>query len=203
MHLDGSEGDFFRKDISEDLRKYITGISYPAEEQTDIDISDLDYVHIKYMDFEGNPANGELICNKYISEDLIYIFSKLYENDYRIEKVRLIDEYDGDDDLSMADNNSSCFNYRNIVGTKTLSKHSLGLAIDINPLYNPYITFNDDGTSNIYPKGSEGYADRSKDFPYKIDENDLCYKLFTERGFTWGGNWNSSKDYQHFQKTKP
>ena len=99
-------------------------------------------------------------------------------------------------------NNTSCFNYRQVVGSSSLSKHALGLAIDINPLYNPYITYNGDGSANVYPENAADYVDRSKEFPYKIDENDLCYKLFTEHGFTWGGHWNNVKDYQHFQKAK-
>ena len=115
----------------------------------------------------------------------------------------MIDEYDGDDLASMEDNNTSCFNYRVVDGTDSLSKHSLGCAIDINPLYNPYVVYDYKGTGETYISPSEGktYADRSLDFPYKIDENDLCYKLFKQHGFTWGGDWNSCKDYQHFQKT--
>ena len=85
-------------------------------------------------------------------------------------------------------------------GSKKLSKHALGLAIDINPVYNPYVTY-PDGQIRITPVGSEIYADRTQDFPYKIDESDLCYQLFMSHGFTWGGNWNTLKDYQHFQKS--
>ena len=103
----------------------------------------------------------------------------------------------------MLDNNTSCFNYRIVDGTDHLSKHALGCAIDINPFYNPYVVFGKGENNETYisPAGSEIYADRSQDFPYKIDENDLCYRLFKEHGFTWGGSWNSCKDYQHFQKT--
>ena len=100
----------------------------------------------------------------------------------------------------MEDNNTSCFNYRPVEGTSSLSKHALGLAIDINPFYNPYITYNKDGSEKVSPANASAYADRTASFPYKIDENDLCYQLFKEHGFTWGGHWNSCKDYQHFQK---
>lgn len=155
-----------------------------------------------YHDFNGEEQTGELICNKAVAQDMVEIFYELYQNDYQIERIRLIDEYNGDDTASMADNNTSCFNYRVVDGTTSLSKHAYGLAIDINPFYNPYVVYNKGGTGNTYisPAGSEIYADRSQDFAYKIDENDLCYRLFIEHGFTWGGNWNSSKDYQHFQK---
>ena len=195
---------FYYEPLSDNLRRYITGVSYPTEDTDAHEISyeDLSYVHILHYDFEGNPAEGELICNQLIAQDLAEIFYELYQNEYFLEKVRLIDEYDGDDDASMADNNTSCFNYRSVAGSTSLSKHALGMAVDINPLYNPYITYNGDGTENIAPVSASVYADRDNSFPYKIDESDLCYKLFTQHGFTWGGNWNSCKDYQHFQKTE-
>ena len=86
------------------------------------------------------------------------------------------DEYDADDDRSMADNNTSCFNYRFVPHTTRVSKHGRGLAIDLNPRYNPYIV-TVDGQKEITPPNGTEYADRSADFPYKIDENDLAYRL--------------------------
>lgn len=214
---------FYYEPLSDNLRRYITGVSFPVvsepnDETSDKSVIDADsesaamiaqwgisydtlrYVHILHYDFDGNLAEGELICNEYIAQDLVEIFYELYRNEYQIEKVLLIDEYDGDDIASMEDNNTSCFNYRTVQDSTSLSKHALGLAIDINPLYNPYITYNDEGGEEVSPASAEAHADRSASFPYKIDENDLCYKLFTAHGFTWGGNWNSCKDYQHFQK---
>ena len=102
----------------------------------------------------------------------------------------------------MTANNTSCFNFRLVEGTTSLSKHALGLAIDINPFLNPYVSTKN-GQPYVSPPGSEYYADRSNVFPCKIDENDLCYKLFTAHGFTWGGHWKTMKDYQHFQKSLP
>ncbi|MBO5281985.1 MAG: M15 family metallopeptidase [Lachnospiraceae bacterium] len=196
------ENGFYYEPLSEALVEYITGVSYPESLDTPaITTDELTYVHVLYYDFEGNPAEGELICNQAIAQDLVEIFCELYKTEYQIEKIRLIDEYGGDDNLSMADNNTSCFNYRVVEGTSSLSRHAYGLAVDINPLYNPYITYNKDQTINVSPAAGEAYADRSTSFPYKIDENDLCYRLFKEHGFTWGGDWNSCKDYQHFQKT--
>lgn len=191
---------FYYEPLSEDIKKKITGISYPETGCT-VPYEDLNYVGLLYIDFNGNEQPGELICHREIAQDMVEIFYELYQNQYQIERIRLIDEYGGDDTASMSDNNTSCFNYRVVDGTTSLSKHALGCAIDINPFYNPYVVFNKDGSGETYisPKGSEIYADRSIDFPYKIDENDLCYKLFTEHGFTWGGHWNSCKDYQHFQ----
>lgn len=195
---------FFYEPIADEVKERIMGISYPAEGSTEITLEELAYLNVLYNDFEGSIQTGELICNQYIALDLLEIFEELYRNGYQFEEISLIDKYGGDDTLSMEHNNTSCFNYRIVDGTDHLSKHAYGLAIDINPFYNPYVVYNKDGSGETYisPQGSEAYADRSKDFPYKIDENDLCYKLFIEHGFTWGGNWNSSKDYQHFQKVK-
>lgn len=195
---------FYYEPLSESIKERITGISYPETGCT-VPYEDLRYVGLLYVDFDGETQTGELICNKAIAQDMVEIFYELYRNDYRIERICLVDEYGGDDTLSMLDNNTSCFNYRVVDGTTTLSKHALGCAIDINPFYNPYIVYNKNGSGETYisPKGSEIYADRSQNFPYKIDENDLCYKLFTAHGFTWGGNWNSTKDYQHFQIVLP
>ena len=107
--------------------------------------------------------------------------------------------YDADDEAQMRDNNSSCFCYRAIAGGTKLSKHALGLAIDINSLYNPYYKDRADGTRLIQPATAAQYCDRTKTFPYKIDHNDLCYRLFTQAGFEWGGDWTSCKDFQHFE----
>lgn len=166
-----------------------------------ISLDQLCHLSILHYDFNGEVQTGELICNVDIADDLLEIFYELYLNEYQINKMRLIDEYDGDDTLSMLDNNTSCFNYRAAADSDNLSKHALGLAIDINPFYNPYVYYKADGSVYISPAGSEIYADRSQTFPYKIDDTDLCYKLFREHGFIWGGNWNYQKDYQHFQKT--
>ncbi|MBQ9142268.1 MAG: M15 family metallopeptidase [Lachnospiraceae bacterium] len=192
---------FYYAPLTEEQKNYITGCSYPdTEENLEITYDDLFYVHILHYNFEGEVTEGEIICNSAIAADLLEIFYELYLNEYQLEKVTLIENYGGDDELSMADNNTSCFNYRVVSGSKKLSQHAYGLAIDINPFYNPYVTYPNGGV-NIAPAGSEAYADRTASFPYKIDENDLCYKLFKEHGFTWGGDWNSSKDYQHFQKS--
>ncbi len=197
----GYEEGFYYEPLSDNLKRYITGITYPKDDDNlAISYDDLRLVHIFHYDFDGQPTEGELICNEAIAQDYVEIFYELYLNEYQIEKMLLIDSYDGDDLASMEDNNTSCFNYRVVEGTESLSKHALGLAIDINPFYNPYITYPSKNEIKVSPEAAEEYADRDNHFPYKIDENDLCYKLFIAHGFTWGGNWNSSKDYQHFQK---
>lgn len=189
---------FYISNISDELYSRIYGKSYKTN--CTVPLDNLRYIRVLYVGFDEKTHIGELIVNKSIADDIKTIFYKLYQHKYQLEKVVLVDEYDADDDRSMADNNTSSFNYRLVEGTTHLSKHSLGLAIDINPRYNPYIhTLN--GETVCSPSNGSDYADRSKDFPHKIDTSDYAYQLFTEYGFTWGGAWNSSKDYQHFQKS--
>lgn len=194
--------DFYWENLNEEVKERITGYSYPdTTEPIEITYEDLAYVHIRYCDFDNQDQEGEIICNKKIADDLVEIFQELYNNRYQIEKIKLIDEYQGDDMSSMTDNNTSSFNYRVVSGKKKLSNHAYGLAIDINPRYNPYI-FYQNGEKQVQPLNGVEFVDRGKDFAHKIDHEDLCYRLFIEHGFTWGGDWKNVKDYQHFQKTE-
>ena len=133
-----------------------------------------------------------MVVNAAIADEVLEIFQELYAIRYPIEKIRLVDDYDADDERSMADNNSSAFNYRTISGTNKLSNHSRGLAIDINPLYNPYVHSNT-GTEVCEPANASAYTDRTASFDHKIDEFDPCYQIFTAHGFSWGGNWTHAK----------
>lgn len=195
--LHGVEKCFSAHPIDDAIFQRIKGLSY--KDDCTLPLSELRYLRLLHYDAEGNIALGEMICNRSISDDLLYIFRTLFDSHYRIERIILVDEYGADDNRSMVDNNSSAFNFRFISGTTRLSRHSLGLAVDINPLYNPYVRQSDERLI-VDPIESMEYVDRTKSFPYKIDTTDLCYKLFKSRGFEWGGEWHSLKDYQHFEK---
>jgi len=184
---------FSAEPIPASVEARMRGVSYPDD--AEIKLSDLRYLRLSYVDFDGLEQVGELVCNKAIAEDLMAIFQALYEARYPIRSIRLIDDFGGDDEASMAADNTSCFNYRRKTGMRELSKHALGLAVDINPFENPYVR-----PSRVRPDGASVYADRTKDFPHKIDKENLCYKLFRARGFSWGGSWRSVQDYQHFEK---
>lgn len=189
--------DFYISEIPDDIFEKMQGRSYKAD--CTVPREELRYIHVLHMGFDGQTHEGELVVNKAIADDVLEIFEELYKAEYPIEKVRLVDEYDADDEASMSDNNSSAFNFRFISHTTKISKHGMGMAVDINTLYNPYVK-TVDGKLSIEPANAAEYVDRSADFPYKIDHDDLCYKLFTEHGFEWGGDWTHSKDYQHFEK---
>ena len=165
-------------------------------DQATISYKQLRYLILPYYDFDGEVQQGEMVCNKAIAHDLLEIFRTLFAEQYPICSIRLIDDFDADDETSMRANNTSCFCYRTIAGSKTLSRHALGMAVDVNPLQNPYV----DG-SIVQPATATEYADRSKDFPHKIDKNDLCKRTFVAHGFLWAGSWPTvAKDYQHFEK---
>lgn len=180
--------------ISDSTLNRMIGKSYP--ENCEIAIDDLRYLIIPHYDGNGYIKIGELVCNKEVADDFIYLFRELFKHKYPIEKMALIDNYDADDTKSMEANNTSAFNYRVISGTDKLSKHAYGMAIDINPLYNPCVR-----DTKVSPVTAERFADRTKQHKYMLTKNDLVYKiLHDELGFTWGGDWENCKDYQHYEK---
>ena len=184
---------FFSQPVPDEVKARMKGKS--MKDQTHIGYDDLRYLTLPYYDFDGEVQSGEMVCHKAIAEDLVHIFRDLFAARYPIANIRLVDDFDADDEASMQANNTTCFNYRYISGTRMLSKHAFGLAVDINPLQNPCVRGN-----HVQPKTALDFVDRDKDFPHKIDEDDLCKRLFTARGFRWGGHWQGKKDWQHFEK---
>lgn len=189
---------FVSEQISEPVFRRIEGKSY--KKGCPIPMGELRYLKVLHRNGKGEIQLGEMICHRSIAADLLEIFRALYEAHYPIERMVLIDEYDADDQRSMAANNTSCFNYRKVSGSAKLSKHSRGMAVDINPLYNPYVKSLKGGGQKVQPAEGRPYTQRSRKFPYKITAGDPCHRLFRSRGFIWGGAWRSVKDYQHFEK---
>lgn len=188
--------------ISDDVKARMIGKSYPASGAR-ISLSELRLLHVKHYNADGKILNGEIIVNKAIANDVIAIFRELYAIKYPIERIRLIDCYNAEDELSMRDNNSSAFCYRVVKGSKVLSKHSLGMAVDINTLYNPCFKVDKTGKSaykpgTLQPSTAVKYVDRKVKYPYTITQD--VVRIFKKYGFRWGGDWNTVKDYQHFEK---
>lgn len=187
------EAVFAYSPLSDKVIDRITGISYKENEE--VKLEDLAYIQIKHWGFDDKEHVGELIVHTKVAEEVVDIFRELYEAKYPIEKIKLIDEYDANDELSMSDNNTSAFCYREITGNKgKLSNHSYGVAIDINPIQNSYIK-----NDIVLPEAGKEYLDRDNIRKGMIVEGDVCYNAFKSRGWTWGGDWKSLKDYQHFE----
>ncbi len=184
---------FSSEAVPDSVLARMRGNSYP--DGAAVPLTDLRYLRLTYCDFDGNARVGEMVCNRRIADDLVAIFRALYEARYPIRSIRLVDDFGASDAASMAADNTSCFNYRRVAGTRTLSKHAQGMAVDVNPLENPCVRNGD-----VTPPESLDFAERERSFPHKIDRKDLCYQLFRSHGFTWGGGWRSVKDYQHFEK---
>lgn len=194
----GIEKCFVQMPVGDAVFARMQGRSFPKDCR--IKRSDLRYLHVLHYDFDGRVRLGELVCNRQIAADLVSIFRELYEHQYPIQSVRLIDDFEADDEQSMRANNTSAFCYRQVKGSTMLSLHSQGRAIDINPLYNPCVRRGRDGRFSIQPQTARKYVDRKASFAHKIDRNDLLYRLFMSHGFRWGGAWRTVKDYQHFEK---
>jgi D-alanyl-D-alanine carboxypeptidase len=155
---------------------------------------------LSYHDFNGKQQIGTLIVNADLANEVIRIFEALFHHNFPIERMVPIEEYGGDDNASMAANNTSAFNCRDATGKPgVFSNHSWGRAIDINPLTNPYVK----GDKVLPPEGRR-YLDRTKEFKGSILKDGFVVRKFEKNGWTWGGRWPDRRDYQHFEKqTKP
>lgn len=184
---------FSYEDIPIEIQNLMIKNSYKENEY--VKFEDLKLCKVLYIGFDGrehegelivaykvvSPINGEIIN---IAKEILEIFYEMYKAKYPIEKIKLIDYYGADDEFSMQDNNSSAFNFRYIIGTKNISYHAYGLAVDINPFVNPCLHLE---SNIIEPAGTEKFLDRNLNQAGLIKKGDACYKAFTERGWEWGG----------------
>ena len=163
-----------------------------------VPLRDLRYLRMTHRDFDGVARTGEMVVHRRYARDVTLAFGRLYDVGFPIRRMRLVDDYGGDDDRSMAANNTSGFNCRRVAGQTTWSDHAYGAAIDINPIQNPYVR-----PGSIDPPSGRGFArvDRAGSAPVAagvIHASDPVVAAFARIGWQWGGYWLSSKDYQHF-----
>lgn len=163
-----------------------------------VSFDQLRLLQVDHYNFTNHVLTGEIVTHVRMAENVIKIFKELFRLKFPIDKIKLIDEYNGNDELSMSDNNSSCFNYRNIQHSDMLSIHSYGLAIDINPLQNPFIIIdNDNYDIKVYPRKSLEFLNRHNQ---RLGMVEPIVDIFKNHGFDdWGGLWNDPIDYHHFQ----
>ncbi len=159
---------------------------------------DLRYLRMTYLGFDGRARTGEMAIHKDYASQIAEVFQRLYDARWPIRRMRLVDDYGGDDALSMAANNTSGFNCRRVAGSHTWSDHAYGAAIDINPVQNPDLS-----GSSVAPGAGRRFAalDRSADaHPAAgvITADGVVVRAFARIGWEWGGDWSSGQDYQHF-----
>lgn len=150
-------------------------------------------VDVRYYSFDGKLHQGQLIINKALEHEIKAIFRDIEKSRFPINKVIPISRYEYDDQKSMLDNNSSAFNYRVIKGSRRLSNHAYGRAVDINPFVNPLIR----GESSE-PAG----ATYNPLAAGTLTSSSPVVRAFKRRGWRWGGDWKRLKDYQHFEKPR-
>ena len=185
----------------DEVYQRINGKSY--RDNPHITLEELRYIKVLHYNFNHQIQVGEIIVNRSIANEIQSIFKQLFQAEYEIESMYLVDNYwTGDsnstDIASMSANNTSAFHYREITSGGSLSNHAYGMAIDINPKINPYIhTAN--GSTICLPANGSIYSEREQNNPHFIKEGDTCYSIFISHGFTWGGSWTNPIDYQHFE----
>ncbi len=155
-------------------------------------------ITVAHHDFAGGVRQGELVAAATVADELVQIFAELWDAQFAIERMELVDAFAADDDAAMAANNTSAFNFRCIAGTQILSQHAFGLAIDINPLLNPMIV-----GEAIHPPAGAAFLDRDDVRPGMITRGGPVQRAFAARGWQWGGDWSPMKDYHHFAKPRP
>ncbi len=162
-----------------------------------VELDDLAYMRIAHRGYDGEVHLGELIVHKAYAPGLKEVFAELFAAKFPIQRMRLVDDYQGDDNRSMQANNTSAFNCRPMTGyKKKFSKHAYGGAIDINPLHNPYFKKR---SNVVQPAEGRPFLNRRQDQQGMIKKGDTCHKAFAKRGWRWGGLWRSVQDYQHFE----
>lgn len=152
-------------------------------------------VTVTTWDLHGDRTRGRLVVAAAAAAGLRETFRRLYEARFPLERLEPVDAFDGDDDASMAANNSSGFNCRTVPGTSRPSRHAVGEAVDLNPVQNPFVR-----PSGVWPPAGKPYLDRRVQ-PGLIVAEGPAVRAFEAIGWKWGGRWKRSKDFQHFSRT--
>lgn len=184
---------FTSEPLPEHIIDFITDVTF--HDNTPFPHSFLAYLTVTHVDFDGQSRIGHMIVADEIALEVLDIFQEIYEAGFPIYSIRLIDYFNADDYLSMKANNSSAFNFRYIANTNRISRHGFGMAIDVNPIQNPYVR-----GDVVLPAAGRQYLNRDDVRPGMIVRGDAVYEAFISRGWIWGGNWTLPRDYHHFEK---
>lgn len=180
-------------------------VGHPAEDRMrgvswregcPVPLAELRYLTVTHHDMDGGVQTGELVVRASVVDDVLTAFERLYELEFPITQMRLVDDFGADDDASMRADNTSAFNCRTVAGTDRWSNHAYGEAIDINPLRNPYVR-----GDRVDPPEGAPYADRDDHRPGMLHAGSPEVAAFTDLGWDWGGAWSSGQDYQHVSAT--
>jgi poly-gamma-glutamate synthesis protein (capsule biosynthesis protein) len=166
-----------------------------------VPLADLRYLRMPYVGFDGRAHVGEMVVHEEYAVRVARVFGRLYDAGWPLRRMRLVDDYRGNDERSMAANNTSGFNCRRVAGSRSWSAHAFGTAIDIDPVQNPDLS----GPS-VKPGAGRRFVAVDRSFegltPLGVITSDgPVVRAFARIGWTWGGTWSSGRDYQHFSAT--
>ncbi|MFT3699443.1 MAG: M15 family metallopeptidase [Kofleriaceae bacterium] len=177
--------------VSNEIHARIRGISWRDEPRCPA-IAELAYLRLAHVTFDGGTAIGELLVHSAIAQRTIDLFRRLYVLGFPIRQMKLVDEFGANDDRSMSADNTSAFNFRMVAGTQILSQHGRGLAIDINPVENPWRK-----PDRLLPPEGQVFADRTIVRPGMFVRPGPVIASIDELGWEWGGDWMHAWDDHH------
>ena len=181
--------------VSASLESRMVGVTW--HKGCPVPLSNLREVHLLHKKPNGDTQEGILIVHKDVARETLQIFERLFQAGFILVEVQPAVTHAGDDDHLMATNTTTAFNCRPITGGKGWSRHSFGKAIDINPLWNPYVK----GSTILPPAGTNFAKNRGRlPGPGLLLPKSLPVTLFKAAGWRWGGDWRRVKDYQHVEK---
>jgi hypothetical protein len=167
-----------------------------------VSLTDLRLMTVSYWGFDARPHLGPLVVNESVATDLVWVFRQLFDHRFPIHNVKLAREFHpNQENHDTPGDPTAAFNCRPVVtptgpSATTFSQHAYGLAVDINPIENPFVL--DGYVRNRY---SRPYRDRSKQAPGMIQDGDIVVRSFEAIGWGWGGHWSTGQDYMHFSQT--
>ena len=174
------------------VRSQMTGVSW--HRGCPVGLGDLRLITLTYRGFDGRAHTGRLVANRSAAPALVAVFRRLYAANFPIRRMEPVDRYGGDDFRSIEADNTSAFNCRAATGSSHWSNHAYGLAIDVNPIENPYVS----GAVSSH-RASAPYLDRSRHQVGTAYQGGVLVEAFRSQGWEWGGSWSGSvRDYQHF-----
>jgi hypothetical protein len=182
------------KPLPHGVRAWMNGVSWHPG--CPVHLRALRLVTLRYWGFDRQAHGGRLVVHRDVAEKVVGIFRRLYQASFPIRQMRLVDYYGADDRTSMEHDNTSAFNCRWRAGQPGVwSQHAYGRAIDVNPVENPYVW-----SGGVSPWNGAPFVDRSLRRRGMIFHGDVVWWAFRDRGWEWGGDWTSVKDYQHFSR---
>lgn len=157
---------------------------------------------VRYWGFDRQVHEGLMVVNGSVAGGVVSVFRQLFDARFRINQMHLAVKYRPNHDDPNDDRDYTAgFNCRPVVTARgagtTWSQHAYGLAIDINPIENPYVT----ADGYVRNNNAKPFRDRSLHQPGMIHPGDVVVQAFASIGWHWGGYWSGDKDYMHFSLT--